>query len=288
MAKLSKKIKDNSRFRHIFQLIWAFLTNSNLRGYASGNIYQGRVKNACLPGLNCYSCVGALGSCPIGAMQAVIGKKGHYFSYYVFGFLMLTGTIMGRFVCGWLCPFGLLQDLLHKLPFIKKIRTVPYEKYLVKLKYIIFVVFVVLMPMYLVNIIGNGDPYFCKYICPVGILEGGWFLFAVNKSIRAAVGFLFVWKNIILLITIVLSIMIYRPFCKFVCPLGAVYSLFNKLSIYRYKVDMAKCISCGKCAKTCLMNCDPVRDANAAECIRCGACKAVCPTGAISSGVLKS
>lgn len=277
---MKKKNKRNS-FRHKIQAFATLLTNGNVAGYISGKIYKGDIKNACVPGLNCYSCVGALGSCPIGSLQAVIGKSGGRFSFYVVGFLLLIGSLFGRFVCGFLCPFGFFQDLLHKIPFPKKIRTMPKEKILVKLKYVILLVFVILLPMYLVNDIGNSYPYFCKFICPVGTLEGGIPLVLLNKAMRGSIGFLFVWKNVILLTTIVLSIMIYRPFCKLICPLGAIYSLFNKVSFYRYQINCDKCIKCGKCARVCLMNVDPVKDANHLECIRCGNCRKACPKGAI-------
>ncbi len=283
-----KTKKGNSKFRHIFQAFWLFITNANIDGYASGKIYKGNLKQVCVPGLNCYSCVGALGSCPIGSMQAVLGKKGHFFSFYVFGFLMLIGTLIGRFVCAWLCPFGFVQDLLHKIPFFKKIRKLPYEKYLVKLKYLILVVFVIIMPMFFVDKTTlNGMPYFCKYICPVGILEGGLYLIWMNEGLRGVLGFLFAFKTLILIIVIILSIVIYRPFCKFICPLGAIYSIFNKVSLYKYTVDFDKCISCKRCARACYMNVDITQDANHLECIRCGKCKGVCPTGAISSGFFK-
>ena len=89
-------------------------------GFINGKIYDGSLKKLCLPGLNCYSCPGALGSCPIGSLQAVLGSRNFQFSFYIFGFLMLMGAVFGRFVCGWMCPFGLVQDLLYKIPFIKK------------------------------------------------------------------------------------------------------------------------------------------------------------------------
>ncbi len=268
-------------FRHKIQTLATFITNGNVAGYISGKIYKGNLKNACVPGLNCYSCVGALGSCPIGSMQAVIGRNGGRFPFYVLGILLLIGSLLGRFVCGWLCPFGFFQDLLHKIPVPKKIRTLPKEKILVKFKYLILLVFVIILPMYLVNDVGNGNPYFCKLICPAGTLEGGIPLVLLNKAMRGSIGFLFVWKNIILITTILLSIMIYRPFCKLICPLGAIYSLFNKVSFYRYQVNSDKCINCGKCAKVCMMNVDPVKDANDLECIRCGNCRKACPKGAI-------
>lgn len=278
MKKATQKL---NAFRHKIQALAALVTNGHLNGYITGKIYKGSLKNACVPGLNCYSCVGALGSCPIGSMQAVLGKSGHMFSFYVVGFLMLIGSLLGRFVCGWLCPFGLVQDLLNKIPFPKKIRSLPKEKILVKLKYLILLVFVILLPMYLVNDIGNGNPYFCKWICPAGTLEGGIPLVLLNKAMRGSIGFLFAWKNVILLSTIVLSIVVYRPFCKCICPLGAIYSLFNKVSFYKYHINQDKCVHCGKCVKVCQMNVDPVKDANDLECIRCGNCRKACPKEAI-------
>lgn len=276
--------KTNNKKRHTVQALWAFLSNSYLLGFMEGKIYQGKLKNLCLPGLNCYSCPGALGSCPIGAIQAVIGSRNFKWTAYVSGFLIFIGAIMGRFVCGWLCPFGFIQDLLHKLPFFKKINTFRGDKFLRKLKYVILVLFVILLPMFLVDIMGQGAPYFCKLICPVGALEGGIPLVLLNKAMRGTIGFLYVWKNTILLLTIILSIMIYRPFCKYICPLGAVYSFFNPISVFQYRVDEDKCIHCGACARACKMLVDPVQNANDLECIRCGLCKSVCPTDAISSG----
>lgn len=274
-----KNVKEGKR--HRIQILWALLTNSYLLGFAQGKIYKGRLKNLCVPGLNCYSCPGAVGACPIGAMQAVIGNWNFKFAFYVAGFLMFTGALLGRFVCGWLCPFGLIQDLVHKIPFPKKIKTFRGDLLLRKLKYMILVVFVILMPMFLVDILGQGAPYFCKLICPAGTLEGGIPLVLLNKSMRGALGFLYVWKNVLLAAVLILSVLIYRPFCKYICPLGAVYSVFQPVSVFRYRVDRNKCIDCGACADVCKMQVNPLKNANHPECIRCGACKNACPTKAI-------
>lgn len=283
--KFSKDIKKKSQWaRHRLQALWALLSNSYLWGFAQGRIYKGSLKNLCLPGMNCYSCPGALGACPIGAMQAVIGSWNFKLAFYVAGFLMFVGALIGRFVCGWLCPFGLIQDLLHKIPFPRKIKTFRGDKLLRKLKYVILLVFVLLLPMLLVDFLGQGAPYFCKLICPVGMLEGGLPLALLNKSLRSALGWLYAWKGLILAVTLFLSILIYRPFCKYICPLGAIYSLFNPISVLRYRVDPEKCVGCGRCAASCDMGCDPVQSANSPECIRCGRCRQVCPTGAICAG----
>lgn len=281
------KKKTSKWSRHGFQALWALLTNSYLIGFVQGKIYKGNLKKLCVPGMNCYSCPGAVGSCPIGSLQAVIGSWNFKFAFYVAGFLVFVGALVGRFVCGWLCPFGLIQDLLHKIPFPKKLRTFRGDKLLRKLKYVILVVFVILLPMFLVDVMGQGAPYFCKLICPVGTLEGGIPLALMNKSMHSVLGWLYAWKNVLLVATILLSIIIYRPFCKYICPLGAIYSVFNPISVFKYRVDESKCVSCGACSKSCKMEVDPVQNANHPECIRCGLCKKVCPTGAISSGCLK-
>lgn len=284
---MDKKKRTNEWGRHRVQILWAFLSNSYLAGFAKGRIYQGKLKNLCVPGLNCYSCPGALGSCPVGAMQAVVGSWNFKLAFYVAGFLMFTGALTGRFVCGWLCPFGLIQDLLHKIPFPKKIGTFPGDRILRKLKYVIFLVFVILMPMFVVDLLGQGAPYFCKLICPAGTLEGGLPLVLLNKGMRGAIGWLYAWKNVLLVVILILSVIIYRPFCKYICPLGAVYSLFQPISVFRYRVDQELCTHCGACAKACKMQVDPVKYPNHPECIRCGQCKKVCPTGALDYNVGK-
>ena len=269
--------------RHFIQAFYTLLSNSYFRGYFKGEIYQGNLKKFCSPGLNCYSCPGALNSCPIGALQAVIGSSKYKFSFYVVGLLMAIGALIGRAVCGFLCPFGFFQDLLHKIPS-KKIKSFRGDRILRYGKYLILVVFVILMPLFLVDIIGQGTPYFCKLICPAGTFEGGIPLVLLNKGLRSTVGYLYLWKNFLLIVTIVASIMIYRPFCKYICPLGAIYSLFNPISIFRYSVDEHKCINCGKCKRVCKMGCNPVENANDRECIRCTDCRENCPVGAIHSG----
>ena len=284
LALDNKKMKINEWPRHGIQALWAALTNSHISGFITGKIYTGKLKNVCVPGLNCYSCPGARGACPIGSLQAVIGSWNFKMAYYVAGFLIFVGALLGRLVCGFLCPFGLIQDLLNKIPFPKKIRTFRGDKLLRKLKYVIFLVFVILLPMFVVDIMGQGAPYFCKLICPAGTLEGGIPLVLLNKSMRSAVGWLYIWKNTILVITIILSIMIYRPFCKYICPLGAFYSVFNKVSVFRYRVDKEKCVHCGKCRNICQMEVDPTENPNSTECIRCGRCKKICPTQAIRCG----
>ena len=275
----NKFSKQLSRFRGWIQAAATLLTNIHLPNFFKGGIYQGKGKAVCVPGLNCYSCPGAAGACPIGSFQAVVGSSKFRFSYYITGFLILLGVLLGRFICGFLCPFGWLQELLHKIP-TKKLSTKKLKP-LTYLKYAILLLAVVLLPAIVVNDLGMGDPFFCKYICPQGVLEGAIPLAAVNEGIRSALGPLFNRKLIILIVVVVLSVLFYRPFCKWICPLGAFYALMNKVSLLGIKVDEHKCVSCGKCAKVCKMDVDVTKTPNHTECIRCGKCITSCPTDAI-------
>ena len=277
--KFSGVSQTMSRFRGWIQAGATLLTNLHLPNFLKGGLYQGAGKTVCVPGLNCYSCPSASGACPIGAFQAVVGSSKFSFSYYIIGFLILLGVLLGRFICGFLCPFGWFQELLHKIP-TKKLST-KRLKLLTYLKYAVLLVMVFLLPTFLVNDVGMGDPFFCKYLCPQGVLEGAIPLSLANAGIRAALGKLFTWKFSILLSVIVLSVLFYRPFCKWLCPLGAFYALFNRVSLFQMKVDKNKCVSCGKCARACKMDVDVTKTPNHTECIRCGMCIRACPTKAV-------
>ncbi len=270
------------RIRTGVQAAFTALSNGYYVGFLSGKIYQGESKQLCLPGLNCYSCPGALGSCPIGALQAVANDKNFNVSMYTIGFLMMTGALMGRLVCGWLCPFGLFQDLLYKIPFIKKVKVVSADRYLKPMKYVLLGIFVLILPMVMMNEFGQGDPLFCEYICPSGTLMAGWPLLIANEGLRSSIGLLFGWKTLVLLGFIALSLSIYRPFCRWFCPLGAIYGLFNPVSIYRHQLNKEICVSCGSCNAVCKLNLKPYNNPNSLECIRCGDCITTCPSGALS------
>ncbi len=279
------RIFFSHRKRQITQLLCALLYNANVKGFLNGAIYGGGSKAVCVPGLNCYSCPGAVGSCPLGALQMALSDIKYSFPYYILGLLLLFGVLAGRLICGFLCPFGFIQELLYKIPFFKVKRKFKYIKYL---KYFFLGVFVIGLPLFygLTEVVSS--PFFCKYFCPAGTLEAGVPLLALNGSLRTLIGYLWGQKLFILVVIVMLSLMIYRPFCKFMCPLGAIYGFFNKVSFYRYSVDKNACTHCGKCAEVCKMDIDPVANCNSCECIRCGDCKSCCEKKAISSGPNRS
>lgn len=275
IVKLDSAIK-----RKVVQWIAFGYSNTHLLYLKEGKIYKGKWKQFCNPGLHCYSCPAASLACPIGALQAVNGSMNFNFSFYVVGMLLAFGVILGRAICGWLCPFGLLQELIHKIPSPK----FKLKKGFLYIKYFILIVFVILLPIVATNYMGMGKPAFCQFICPVGTLEGGVPLLATHAELRQTIGFLFYHKVVILMITIAGCILVYRFFCRTICPLGVIYGCMNKVSIYHLKVEKQACVNCGICKEVCKMEVDPVTKPDSAECIRCGACAKVCPKGAIYMG----
>lgn len=273
--KLTNEIK-----RKAIQVAAFGFSNAHVGNFAGGKLYTGKWKQFCNPGLNCYSCPAASLACPIGALQAVSGSMNYSLSFYVWGFLLAIGVLLGRFICGWICPFGLIQELMNKIPTKKFKLPKPFTY----IKYVVLVLFVMVLPVAVTNYMGVGKPAFCEFICPSGTLLGGIPMMLTHPELRSTVGRLFALKVTILIIIIVGCIFIFRFFCKTICPLGAIYGLLNKISIYHLEVDKDACVNCGKCSRVCKMDVDPVKCPNSAECIRCGACKAACPKGAISIG----
>ncbi|MFR8316942.1 MAG: 4Fe-4S binding protein [Catenibacillus sp.] len=264
--------------RRLIQLASALLYNAHLKGFTEGQIYQGNLKGLCVPGLNCYSCPGAVASCPLGSLQNALSGVTHRMPYYIFGILLLFGLLLGRIICGFLCPFGLIQELLHKIP-VPKLKKNRITRVLSCGKYVILVIFVIYIPLFYAFRDGYPLPGFCKYICPAGTLEGGLPLLIADPSLRSLAGFLFSWKVALMLIILVSAMFIYRSFCRFICPLGAIYALFSKIAVFGIQVDESKCTHCNQCIHHCMMDIKKVGDR---ECIQCGSCREVCHFDAIS------
>jgi len=252
--------------RRMIQLAATVLTNPFAANFFAGRIYRGGLKNFCAPGLNCWSCPAAALSCPVGAMQTL--------SFYAVGVTLLVGLFLGRAVCGFLCPFGFLQELLNKIPSPK----ISLPRKIFRAKYFFLAAFVLIGPL----VTEFNAPTFCQYICPAGTLEAGLPLVAANENLREILGGLFALKVSILLGVIVGCVVAHRFFCRAICPLGALYGLLNRWSFYRLNFDGDRCIDCGRCRKICPLELNPTREFNSAECVRCGRCVAACPTNALT------
>ena len=268
-----------AKLRHIVQVVYTVITNGYAYGYLNGKIYKGPLKYACVPGLNCYSCPGAFASCPMGALQAALNERKVQVPFAVLGFLFIFGSIFGRLVCGWLCPFGLLQDLLHKIPLFRKEKKLPHHEVLKYGKYVVLFGMVIIGSSFVFTGLAK-VPAFCKYLCPSGTFMGALPLLTANAGLRAQAGGLFGWKAAILVMIVVLSVKVYRPFCQYLCPLGAVYGWFNKFSLVQIRWEPEACTNCMACQKACPVDLPPEKISVSTECIKCGkcvdACKAEC------------
>ena len=221
--------------RRLIQVYAALLYNANIKGFfgkGSDIIYRGGLKNVCAPGLNCYSCPGAVAACPLGALQNAMASSGTRAPYYILGILALFGLMLGRTICGFLCPVGLGQELLHKIktPKLKKSR---YTRILSYFKYVLLIVCVIAIPL-----IYHGIPAFCKYICPAGTFGGAGGLLSnpANADFFDMLGYLFSWKFILLVIFIVGSIFVYRFFCRFFCISGKHKMVFAKTETDSHRI----------------------------------------------------
>ena len=339
------------KIRVVIQALSTLLLNSYWRILLVFGLYQGPLKYVCFPVLNCYACPSAMVACPIGSIQHFLTLG--VFPFYALGVLVLVGVLLGRATCGWLCPFGFLQEILYKIP-TKKAQLPRWTR---SIKYIILVLFVILLPLTLgVRINQDGtqswsfspdsvrQPWFCKLLCPAGTLEGGIPFVAVDSDVRTMLydtgiqvtlqqavynlesesleerqdailalkkvagedfgyepalppllqsesigqwhtwlathgsgftkfkGWLFVWKVSILVVLIAVIISSKRFFCRVLCPLGAIFGIFNSFSGLKLNLKKKACVTCNLCRPVCPVDIKPQTDYDSPECIRCFDC----------------
>lgn len=274
------------RIRLWVQALWFFLTNGYWAFPLTKNIYQGPLKIICSPGLNCYSCPASTTFCAMGSLQNLFAairfnvQTGQYFfGSFVVGTIGLLGIVFGRFICGWGCPFGLLQDLLAKIP-AKKFKI---PSFLLAGKYLFLALFVIILPLAIVDDYGLGNVWYCKYICPVGTLEAGIPMIFLQPELRKIIGTLFWSKFTIMALFLGWSTLSVRPFCKTACPLGAFYSMFSRYQLIKMKLNKELCTNCQACHPVCPMDIRFNEQPNNPGCINCLRCmNEACTFGAIS------
>ncbi len=271
--------------RRWVQAVATLAQNAYLAFPWTGTLYQGPLKGLCSPGLNCYSCPAAVLACPIGALQQAMGavrpalRWGTYrLGFYVLGSLLAIGLVLGRFPCGWLCPFGLLQDGLYKLRAPK----VAVPRFLGALRYAVLGVLVIALPLWATKPFGYGEAWFCQLLCPAGTLEAGALLFLM-PDLREQLGGNFALKVGILVGVLGWAVVSYRPFCRTLCPLGAVYGLLNRGSLLSLHWDPTRCGDCRACVDGCEVEVDPRRAPGSPACLRCFGCaRERCPSSALT------
>ena len=254
-------------FRRATQVFGLLIANIYFAIIYKCQLYDGALKSICVPFLYCHSCPMAGFACPIGVMQHYMAL--HRFPFFLIGHLMLIGLLIGRMICGWVCPVGLFQELIFKIKSIK----IVIPKYFSALPYIMLIVFVIMLP-YITT-----EHWFSK-LCPVGTLSAGIPLVAwnpINPSTGAptiepgAIGTLFVVKVLILIAVLALCVFAKRPFCRYICPLGLFWSFFNKTSVMKLKVDDS-CTKCDTCVDICPEGISVYEDPNSGDCVRCLEC----------------
>ncbi len=271
--------------RRWIQTLFFFITNGYWNFPYTKAIYKGPLKVVCSPGLNCYSCPASTTYCPIGSLQQLFAgirlsiETGQFFvGFYIIGTIGVIGGFFGRMVCGWACPFGLFQDLLHKIPS-SKFNIWPFLRYM---KYGLLVFMVVLLPLFAIDEFGTGDIWFCKYFCPAGTIEAGIPMIILQPALRANLGWIFLLKIVILIVFFIWAIIASRPFCRTACPLGAFYALFSKVKLIKVTLDHKKCTNCKECHSVCPMGVHFDESPDDMECISCLNCSKVCKQNAIN------
>lgn len=267
------------------QALFFLLTNGYWNFPVTRGIYQGPLKVICSPGLNCYSCPAATSYCPLGALQQLMAgirlalENGQLFvGFYVVGAMGAIGGFVGRMVCGWACPFGLFQELLHKIPS----PSFGIWRPLRFIKYGVLLFMVILLPLFAVDELGFGHTWFCQYLCPAGTLEAGLPLLILKPGLRENLGLLFLNKLFFLILFTVWSVMASRPFCRTTCPLGAFYGLFSKVKLVKLRLDTQRCTGCEACHAVCPMGVRFNESPEDMDCISCFACSKACAFNAIN------
>lgn len=171
----------------------------------------------------------------------------------------------GRFYCGWICPLGAVQEFLNPAPEGRSLPQ-PLDRILKYVKYILLIIIGYLTWYSTHNLWQNHDP--------------AQTLFTFSGSLAAI---------IILVALLLISILVSRPFCKYLCPLGAILAITSKLAMFRMRADAKKCMVCGKCLiGECPMDAvsafNPEIDLpniDNSECIKCSHCQKNCRKSAL-------
>jgi ferredoxin-type protein NapH len=234
------------------------------------DVFGLRYHGVCAPVFHCYACPLATFACPIGVL-ANFGAL-HVIPFMTIGLLLVFGALVGSLFCGWACPFGWLQDLAARIP----VRKFELPRWTGHFRFVVLGATVLAIPY----LFGENHPLFICRLCPAGGIEG-----AVPNMIQQAwAGQPIVWPNAVklgILAAFVGAILFFhRPWCRVFCPLGVIFSAFNRVSGFFLRADRSACTDCRRCQHLCQYNIEPQKSPNDLRCIRCLECTR-CPCGAL-------
>lgn len=237
-----------------------------------------RLHKMCGPVFHCYACPLATFACPIGIIAQFSAV--HLLPLIAIGLLVIVGALFGSLVCGWACPFGFLQDLAGKVPTPR----FDLPKSAGYLRYAMLIGTVLAIPYFF----GQEHPLFVCSICPAGALEAA----APNMVGQAFAGQDVVWPNAIKLavlgVFLVAIFFMRRPWCRILCPLGAIFSLFNRFSVFFLRFDADECTRCERCHKLCKFGVEPETAPNDLSCVRCLECTKCQPEALTLGSIFES
>jgi len=221
-----------------------------------------RLHTVCSPVFHCYSCPWALFACPIGVLANFSAI--HLVPLLAMGTLLVVGGVFGSFVCGWACPFGLLQDLAARIPTPK----FAPPAWMGHFRYVVLVGSVLVIPYFF----GEGHPLFICRVCPAGALEA-----ALPNAVQTAIyAEQTAWpselKSAILVAFLAGSLFMWRPWCTVLCPLGAVFGLCNRASVLFLRFHPDRCKQCDRCRRLCHYGGRSEGRAGELQCVRCLDC----------------
>lgn len=227
----------------------------------------------CLPILSCHACPVTWTACPVGMLVHFAGWR--IFPFAALGILIAFGALVGRFFCGWVCPFGIFQGLLYRIPS-PKISLPAWTNYI---KYAVLVLMVFAFPYFLGELTALS---FCR-ICPAAAVQAVvpyWFTDGFSWG-----GTLMTVRFAFLVFVIFLAIVASRSFCRVFCPIGALMAPFNYLAFWRVRPKSKPCVVCKGCDRYCPTDVKPSErltegiDAHrVADCIVCHDCMTFCPS----------
>lgn len=186
--------------------------------------------------------------CPFGGVVSIYQvlvsgtfvKKIHESSFILMWIVFALALVVGPVFCGWVCPLGSFQEWIGKLgkkifkKRFNKLISYKIDKYLRYLRYVVLLWVIIVTALSAEIFFSDYDPYFAL------------FNFWTQEVTLSAI--------IILILVIIASFFIERPFCKYFCPYGAVLGLFNLFRIFKIKRNADTCINCSACDKNCPMN----------------------------------